>query len=203
VSRAVLAGLSMCATLSTATVAAPPSASAAPELRVFFDRSGETSPGVVPEPAECIGPLSRVDQLVTLTNRDDVPVPASFSTVLDLGLHYEAGTCTADVGMCSVVNPLSVEWSGTIDAHGAAHVSFPFRVDSDVPAGTFLCETFTVTFDGEDPFMAVVCIRTNSARQCGVGAPAVGTPGLAMLIVLMLLGGGVAVRRRAARADSS
>jgi len=188
----------ICAALGTAIAAAPRVASAQPQLRVILSRAGQVGPGVVPEPEPCIGPLTVVPQVVTVTNGDSSPVSATFTTELDPGLSYEPGNCVPDVGTCTILDAHHAQWSGTLDAHSEADIFLPIRVDEGVPLGTRLCETFSVKFDDDDPFTVVACLTTNSARQCGVGAPALGRSGLALLVLVLLAGGVIVVRRRAA-----
>ena len=189
--------LLICAALSAAfAVVAPCTARAEPELHVSFTTAGEAAPGVVAEPSDCIGPLSPLLGSFSVTNGGDAVTAAAVTVTLDPGLTAEPDSCIADLGVCLVVDPQTITWSAMLDAETTANVVYQVRVSSDVPEGTQLCATLVAVFGTNPPITVKACITTNSARQCGLGAPAIGTLGLAVLVVALLLGGGVVVRRR-------
>lgn len=193
---AVANWLNLCAVLAALAVAAP-SAQATPGFSVSFDSSGQTAPGVVPDPPECIGPESLLFGTILLRNTDDTAVPVKLSVVVHPGWHIEPGSCQSSVGICEIIDPQDLQWStASLDPDAIAAVVFGLRVDSDIPAGTELCLDLTAQFDSDTPISQQICITTNSARQCGLGAPAASTHGLALLAAALMLGGVVVLRRR-------
>ena len=182
--------------LLTAAVGLAPAGAAAADLEISISSAGQTSPGVIPEPANCFGPLSPLFVLATLTNDLDVAQATSLFVTLDPGWQFIPDSCSASTGVCTIQNALNLMWSGTIDAESFASILFGLRFDSDVPAGTQLCLTLVAQFGDGMPITALTCATTNSARQCGLGAPALGNANLLLLGALLLLSGGAVLRRR-------
>jgi hypothetical protein len=179
--------------------AAPEISSAAPDVEFTIDSSGQTATGVIPEPADCFGPFSVLDFVAALSNGGDSAVSTTLLAVSP-GWELIPDSCTATTGTCIIQTPTTFSWSGVIDAHGIAGVFFFARVNSDTPVDTELCAQVTAQFGDDPPITERACFLTNSARQCGLGAPVLGSGAHAVLAGLLCVGGVALLRRRQRRA---
>ena len=188
--------LRFCAMIAVLAMAAG-SAHAAPSLSISIDSKGRTAPGVIPDPPQCFGPESPLFVTLFLTNSGASAVPVKAFAGASPGWHIEPGSCESSVGTCDIVDPQDLQWSvAALDPDNTAVVLFTLRVDPDTGIGTELCLDLAAQFDSDTPITDRLCGTTNSARQCGLGAPAAGTHGLAMLAAALMLGGVVILRRR-------
>jgi hypothetical protein len=170
-------------------------AAAQPSLNVAIDASGKiASQGVTDDPANCIGPLTPLPGLITLTNGSTAQ-PVTAKATLGAGLQF-VGDCVASVGTCTIVDPTHLMWSGMLDAFQQATVRFTAQVGADVPVHTQLCVLFESQFGTHMPLDLTVCLTTNSASQCGLAAPVLGRSGEVLLAALLVFTGAVLVRRR-------
>jgi hypothetical protein len=189
--------LAIAALVSTLMLVAASASQAVIERHITISSDGGILTGVEPEPANCFGPLSVFFFLVTLINNDTVDLPVTLSATMQPGAELIPDSCSATGGVCTIQDAISLTWSGTIPADSAELVRFFARVNSDVPAGTQLCAVLTAQFGTDEPVTATSCLTTNNARQCGLGAPALGPWAVALLAALLLLTGTVLIRRRA------
>jgi len=188
--------LRLCAMIAVLGMAAG-SAQAAPSISISIDSKGQTAPGVIPDPPQCFGPESPLFVTLFLTNSGASAVPVKAFAGASPGWHIEPGSCESSVGTCDIVDPQDLQWSvASLDPDNTAVVLFTLRVDSDTRIGTQLCLDLAAQFDSDTPITERLCGATNSARQCGLGAPAAGTHGLALLAAALMLGGVVILRRR-------
>ena len=171
------------------------------ELKSSFSITAEgdvvaSAPAIVPEPAQCLGPLSLVSSRVTVSNDSLTPEDVVVTVALGAGLHMDPGSgCVATLGTCSVTSPSMIDWTVTVPALDAEALFFEPRIDADVPLGTQVCETVTFTVNGGMPQIITACATTNSANQCGLGAPALSEISL-VLLILALGAGGILVLSR-------
>src|SRR6185295_12764534 len=95
------------------------------------------------------------------------------TAALQPGLHFDPNaTCDATLGTCTITGPTSLQWTVQVPAQGLEFAQYNVRVDSDVPINTLVCQVVTAVFGTNPPITLTSCARTNSARQCGLGAPA-------------------------------
>ena len=171
------------------------------ELKSSFSITAEgdvvaSAPAIVPEPAQCLGPLSLVSTRVAVNNDSLTPEDVVVTVALGAGLHMDPGSgCVATLGTCSVTSPSMIDWTVTVPALDVEALFFAPRIDADVPRGTQVCETVTFTVNGGMPQVITACATTNSANQCGLGAPALSEISL-VLLILALGAGGILVLSR-------
>lgn len=174
-------------------------ANAEPRFDIAIDSAGQIATGVIADPPDCFGPESPLFVSIIVQNEGTMAVPVQLLTTLQPGWTIAPGSCLATAGVCELLDPLNFQWSiASLDPDAVATVRFALRVDSDTPINTGLCFGLSSQFGGNAPILNGFCpiITTNSARQCGLGAPAAGTPGLALLVGALLLAGVVMLRRR-------
>lgn len=123
------------------------------------------------------------------------PSADSLDVSLPPGMSLVPGSCSADVGMCSVPDSSTVQWSDTVPAHGSATISFRVVILPGVDIGSQLCMQFTTTVGSGSPTPSEFCFLI---QPCGVSAPAVGRFGATTLAVLLVVAGWMLARRRAA-----
>ena len=174
----------------------------ATELRVSFSIAEDgtvvaDAPAVAPDPPNCLGPLSPVGLALTLQNTSPAPTNFTETVVLSGAVHFPPGsTCTASVGTCTIIDPLTLQWSGTIPPFSTAFANAVAQVDAQTPAGSQLCATATVVIDSNPPRTITVCTATNSDNQCGLRAPALSETSIALLMLALGAGGMLLLSRR-------
>lgn len=168
------------------------------QAQIRIGSNGQVETGVIPEPAECLGPLSPFFfEAVLFITPPGVETNVTLTASLTPGWELIPGSCVASNGLCEILDPSNLSWAGTVSPEIFAVVDFAARVNGDVPIGTTLCATVTATFGTGMPISQTVCEDTNSARQCGLGAPALGSSAMGVLVALLFVTGFVLIRRRA------
>jgi hypothetical protein len=181
-----------------AGAAAPLVTLSIPEVGVVVGSGDAMGPGV-PLTPNCLGPRSVVHPRVTAMNAGTTPTNLSATITLDPGLAALADSCSADVGTCTVDNASKVTWTATLRPGQTGSIVFAAEVAVGTPINTKLCVTLSLSFDGGPPNILKACATTNSADECGLGAPVLGTSGRALLIALLALVGARLVAGRTAR----
>jgi hypothetical protein len=122
------------------------------------------------DPLGCTGPGDTVLGSVSLTNSTAAPLTGTVTTALPAGLIAISGSCTANVGACSVVNAATIVWTGTLAGGATLNYSYTAQVGDAVVAGTTLCATTTGSFGtaGIGPVQA--CLTINCPAT-GPGLP--------------------------------
>ena len=124
----------------------------------------------VTDPLACTGPGNVVTGTFNVTNSGVAPVGVAATVTLPPGdLLALPGTCTANAGTCSVVNPATVAFTATLAPGQTATVSYDAQVGDLVVGGTQLCSNFSVSFGGGPALTVQACVTVN--------CPAIG-PGL-------------------------
>ncbi|MBS1812572.1 MAG: 6-bladed beta-propeller [Acidobacteria bacterium] len=119
----------------------------APNLNVQAGGRGNNLGANLGDPAICLDPGGLVGINATVTNPNNVPLPATFTATLPAGLTAIAGTCAADVnpGGCTIAaNGSTVSWNGNLNAGQTVNIIYRARVDAGVANGI----TFTIQNQG-------------------------------------------------------
>lgn len=128
---------------------------------VMLTNSFVASPQVrLADPLACTGPGNVVSVTATIPNPTAVPQPGTFTASLPPQLLALPGTCTTNIGLCSVVSPAAVSWTGTIPARLTATISYQAQVGDLATPGTQLCVNSTATFNGQ-PVSIQACNTVN------------------------------------------
>jgi subtilisin-like proprotein convertase family protein len=116
----------------------------------------------------CVGPGDTINGTVSITNNSGMTAASSVSVALPVGLVGVPGTCTANVGSCTVTAS-TVNWSGTLTNNQTVTFNFKAQV-GQVAAGTQLCAT--VTADLGMPVLGSLqaCLTVNCQPK-GPGLP--------------------------------
>ena len=99
------------------------------------------------DPVVCTGPGNKVNGSVGLTNTTAVSQTGTVTTALSPQIIGLPGTCTSNVGTCTVT-ATTVSWSGTLAANQTLAISYMAQIADDVPTGAQACVTTTATFNG-------------------------------------------------------
>ena len=173
-------------------------AAVARQAQIRIGSNGQVETGVIPEPAECLGPLSPFFfEVLLFVFPPGVETNVTLTASLTPGWEFIPDSCVASNGLCEILDPANLSWAGVASPENFAEIDFAARVNGDVPIGTTLCATVTATFGAGTPISQTLCEDTNSARQCGLGAPALGSSALGVLVALLFVSGFVLIRRRA------
>ncbi|MBL8186413.1 MAG: S8 family serine peptidase [Acidobacteria bacterium] len=113
------------------------------------------------DPLSCTGPGNSVTGSANINNPTGIAQNASASIVLPAGLVALPGSCSTNIGSCSVLNASTVNWSGTIPAGQTATITYQAQVADNVVAGTQLCSTLTGGFTGTPPATIQACLTAN------------------------------------------
>ena len=125
----------------------------------------------IADPLACTGSGNVVTGTFTINNSSAAPANVAAQVSLPAGLLALPGTCTANVGSCSVVNASTVTYSATLAPGQTATVSYQAQVGNLVTQGTQLCSNLAVSFGG--PALTVqACITAN----CPTPGPGVADP---------------------------
>ncbi|MBK7597007.1 MAG: hypothetical protein IPJ07_00225 [Acidobacteria bacterium] len=119
------------------------------------------------DPALCTGPGGAVDVTATVTNGANSSQSATFTASLPAGLLAVPGTCSANVGICNVVNGSTVNWSGTLAGNQTVTIKYKAQIGDQVVTGTQLCITSSGTVGGSPAGSVTACLTLN--------CPALGT----------------------------
>jgi hypothetical protein len=113
------------------------------------------------DPAICTGPGGVVAVSAQITNSSASPQAASFTATLPSQLLAVPGSCATDVGTCTVVNPSTVIWTGSLNANQKAQISYRTQIADDTPTGTNLCVTSMASLSGGSPVSVQACATVN------------------------------------------
>ncbi|MBK9708860.1 MAG: right-handed parallel beta-helix repeat-containing protein [Acidobacteria bacterium] len=86
----------------------------------------------IADPALCTGPGGAVDVTATVTNGAGSSQPATFTASLPAGLLAVPGTCSANVGICNVVNGSTVTWSGNLAGNQTVTIKYKAQIGDQV-----------------------------------------------------------------------
>ncbi|MGH9800961.1 MAG: proprotein convertase P-domain-containing protein, partial [Blastocatellia bacterium] len=118
----------------------------------------------------CTGPGDAITGTATFTNTTGASAASSATIALDPNLIAIPGTCTANVGICTVVNASTITWSGTLANNQAVNISYTAQINN-VPPGTTVCATMTAIIGGMTVQGSLQgCITTNCQPK-GPGSP--------------------------------
>ncbi len=121
------------------------------------------------DPAVCLGPGGLVGVTFSVTNSANTAQPVTATASLPAGLLTLAGTCTANVGTCTINNPATVSYSGTLAAGQTAIVSYQTQVADSAAPNTQLCVNTTASIAGAAPVSVQAC-TTVRCPPAGPGA---------------------------------
>jgi len=120
--------------------------------------------------SSCVGPGNVVTGTFTISNNGAAPSAVVATVALPGGLPAIPGTCSANVGSCSVVNAASIAYSGTLAPGQTATVRYQAQVGDQVTTGATLCSNLTVSFDGGQQQTTQACVTAN-CPAVGPGQP--------------------------------
>ena len=132
----------------------------------------QTLTGSISDPFECTGRGDAMTVTLIVGNVSAVPQNASATATVGAGLLALPGTCTASAGTCTVVNPTSVAWTGTLAPGQNATINYQVQVADNVQPGATLCIQSTATFGGGPPASVNFCTSVN-CPPVGPGEPLV------------------------------
>lgn len=112
------------------------------------------------DPLACAGPGNVVGVTATIANPTAINQTGTFTAALGSQLLALPGSCTTNIGSCTVVNPSTVNWSGTIPPGQTATITYQAQVADNSPPGTQLCVVSTATFNGQ-PVSVTACNTVN------------------------------------------
>lgn len=136
---------------------------------VTLTNSFVASPQVtLADPLACNGPGNVVGVTATIANPTLFPQTGTFTASLPPQLLALPGTCTTNIGLCTVVNPSTLNWSGTIPPGLTATIAYKAQVGDLVTPGTELCVTSTATFNGQP--VSVLACNTVTCPAVGPGS---------------------------------
>jgi predicted extracellular nuclease len=124
----------------------------------------------IEEPATCVGPGVTVKVTATVTNSHATAQPSSFTSSLHPQLRALSGTCSVDVGSCTVVNPSTVTWSGTLGAGQKVTINYQTQVADEAASGSEVCVTSTAQVGGGAAGTVISCTTVNCLPP-GPGIP--------------------------------
>lgn len=145
------------------------------------------------KPGVCPG--ERFEVIIVVDNRLSPPadVVATFSG--QTGFANVLGSCTAEIGSCSVVDAVTATYMGTLPADTTTTFRFASAFVPPAPGGVpetgLLCATVASTFNGAVGPLTRGCVAVNKCE----GAPTASPWGLAILAVVLLGLGVLFVRR--------
>ncbi|HQR35408.1 MAG TPA: proprotein convertase P-domain-containing protein [Blastocatellia bacterium] len=120
----------------------------------------------------CTAPGDAITGTATFTNNTGASAASSATIALDPNLIAVPGSCSADVGTCTVVNSSTISWSGTLANNQAVNITYTAQINV-VPPGTTVCATMTATIGGMGVQGSLQgCITTN----CQPKGPGNGIP---------------------------
>jgi predicted extracellular nuclease len=122
------------------------------------------------DPAVCLGPGGVVAVEATVTNAGAVAQPASFTAVLPPGLLALSGTCTANVGTCTVTGGSTVQWNGTLAGPQTVSIRYNAQIADGTPMGTQFCISSNATVGASAPAGVSAC-TTVTCPAAGPGDP--------------------------------
>ncbi len=122
---------------------------------------------------DCIGPGSVINGGFSIQNGAITPVSVTAQVSLPGGLLAIPGSCVANIGSCSVVNPSTISYTATIPVGETAQVSFVLQVGNLVLPETTLCLLLTLTLGSAPPFTVESCV-TATCPLAGPGLPFAG-----------------------------
>ncbi|MFN0084374.1 MAG: HYR domain-containing protein [Blastocatellia bacterium] len=100
----------------------------------------------------------------TITAAAAMPVDANGRPLL-LAL---PGSCTASIGACTVVNPTTVSWTGSVPAGATATINYEVQVNDGVPNTAPMTVVTTASWSG-GPILAVNTTVSANCTPIGVG----------------------------------
>ncbi|MBI3424632.1 MAG: VCBS repeat-containing protein [Acidobacteria bacterium] len=121
------------------------------------------------DPAVCLGPGGLVGVTFSVTNSANTAQPVTATASLPAGLLALAGTCTANFGTCTINNPATVLYSGTLAAGQTALVSYQTQAADSAAPNTQLCVNTTASIAGAAPVSVQAC-TTVRCPPAGPGA---------------------------------
>ena len=121
------------------------------------------------DPAVCLGPGGLVGVTFSVTNSANAAQAVTATASLPAGLLALAGTCTANVGTCTISNAATVSYSGTLAAGQTAVVSYQTQVADGVAPNTQLCVNTSASVGGAAPVSVQAC-TTVRCPPVGPGA---------------------------------
>lgn len=120
------------------------------------------------DPLVCTGPGSVIVGSAGVANTSSVPQTGTVTTVLPAGLLAIAGSCTANVGTCQVVDQQTIAWSGTLAPGQSLAYSYQSQAADGLATGTELCATTTAVFGG-----ATASVQACTTIDCPATAPGI------------------------------
>ena len=117
----------------------------------------------------CTGPGDAIAGTASVTNNTGAAAASTTTIVLSPGLVAVPGSCTANVGACTVVNASTISWSGNLANNQSVNISYTAQIDN-VPPGTTLCATLTANLGMPVLGSLQACVTTNCQPK-GPGLP--------------------------------
>ncbi|HKE04181.1 MAG TPA: hypothetical protein VKE91_08980 [Blastocatellia bacterium] len=109
----------------------------------------------------CIGPGDTVPGTFTMTNSGAAPTIVTATVAIQTGLSALPGTCAANVGNCSIVNPSAIKYTATLAVGQSATVDYLLQISDQTPMGAHLCSTLSVIFGGGQPVTVDSCVTVD------------------------------------------
>ena len=116
----------------------------------------------------CNGPGNIVTVTATVAHRNANSLPGNLTSTLKPTLKALPGTCTADVGACTMANASTVTWTGTLTGLQVATISYKAQITDDAEPGSAICATATATVGTSQPASSTAC-RTVNCLPAGPG----------------------------------
>ncbi|MGE0128799.1 MAG: Ig-like domain repeat protein [Blastocatellales bacterium] len=124
----------------------------------------------ITDPAVCLGPGGVVAVTASVTNKSGSSKNVVFTAKLPPQLLALPGTCTANIGTCSVVNDSTVTWSGTLNNNQTLTINYQAQVADNAQSGAKLCIDTEVSFNQGAPAKITAC-TTVTCAAVGPGLP--------------------------------
>ncbi len=120
------------------------------------------------DPVGCNGPGGAVSVTATVTNSGAASQASTFTATLAATLLALPGTCSANVGTCTVVSASTVTWAGTLNAGQTVTIGYQAQIADGVATGTQVCISSTATVGGA-PGSVTAC-ATVDCQPVGPGS---------------------------------
>ena len=143
----------------TATDAASRTATCSFTVTVVVNQFTPTPTVRLTDPLICVGPGNRVNGSFAVTNTSQVSQTGTITVALPAGLVGLPGTCSANVGTCTV-SANSVVWNGTLAAGQTVTANYQAQIGDQVLNGAQLCAQTTAVF-GQNTASVQACLTVN------------------------------------------
>ncbi len=116
---------------------------------------------IISDPVVCLGSGSSVTVRSTIANNSASAQPLTFTSTLDPTLKALPGTCSSNIGSCSVSGPSTVIWTGTLNAGQTVTIDNRAQAADGLATGTQLCVNSVATVGAIIAGGVVACASVN------------------------------------------